>query len=244
MAVTAACAMTSVQAEPGHAPIPAHTATYEALRHGKKIGEIRVLLEQLDNGVWHYRTDTEATALWARLLNLSAEEVAHFVWRDNRIMTLTYHQVRHAPGKARFLQHEADWQAGITRVNTPDGEQTIPLEDDFVDPLSLRLQMAVNLANSDTRLETHHFRLLDRDGVEDKHYVHDGQEPIEVPAGCFNTVRVRRIEDADSSRTNLSWHTAEFHWMPLRILQRKEGRDRLDVRLMETSLGLSPSGCD
>jgi hypothetical protein len=222
-------------------PIPAHQATYEVLRHGKKVGELSVSLEQLDNGVWHYRSDTRATAWWVRALNMSAEEAAHFVWRGDRITMLTYHNAQHAPANNRYFQHRTDWEAGTTEVRTEEGSWTIELADNMVDPLSLRLQLAVNLADEAQRRDTHEFTLLDREEVKQKQYSFDGSETLELPAGCFETVRVRRVEDPGSDKTNLSWHAADFYWMPVRILRREDGKDKLDIRLLSTDLPLN--GC-
>lgn len=222
-------------------PLPAHTATYEVLRHGKKVGELDVALEQLDNGVWYYRSDTRATAWWARALNVSAEEAAHFVWRGDRIIMLTYHHSQNAPANDRYFQHRTDRDAGTTEVRTEEVRRTVELTDDMVDPLSLRLQLAVNLADAGKRDTTHEFTLLDRDEIKQKRYTHDGEESIEVPAGCFDTVRIRRIEDPGSTKNNMSWHAADFHWMPVRILRQEDGRDKLDIRLLSTDLPLD--GC-
>ncbi|MDZ7790714.1 MAG: DUF3108 domain-containing protein [Xanthomonadales bacterium] len=238
-ALTAACSTAAMAAEPP--PLPPHEASYEILRHGKKIGELLVSLEQLDNGVWHYRSDTRATAWWVKALNVSAEESAHFVWRGDRIVMLTYHHAQKAPANNRFFQHRTDWDAGTTEVRTEDGRQTIELVDNMVDPLSLRLQLAVNLADEAQRRDTHDFTLLDRDEVKEKRYTFDGEESLEVPAGCFDAVRIRRIENPGSDKNNLSWHAAEFHWMPVRILRREDGKDKLDIRLLSTNLPLN--GC-
>lgn len=222
-------------------PLPAHTATYEVLRHGKKVGELDVALEQLDNGVWYYRSNTRATAWWARALNVSAEEAAHFVWRGDRIMMLTYHHSQEAPANDRYFQHRTDWDAGTTKVRTEEVEQTVELTDNMVDPLSLRLQLAVNLADADKREGTHDFTLLDREEIKRKRYTFDGRESLDTPVGCFDSVRIRRIEKPDSDKKNLSWHAADFHWMPVRILRQEDGKDKLDIRLLETDLALN--GC-
>lgn len=220
------------------APLPAHTATYDVLRRGKKIGEAHVKLERRDDGIWYYRTETDATSTLAKLLQLSAEESAHFQWRDDRILMLTYHQVTETITRTRFLQHRADWEKGITHVRTHEGEHTLELEENLVDPLSLRLQMAVLLTDPEQRTASHHFRLLDRDEVKDQTWHYGGRERIEVPAGCFDAVYIVREEDEDSVRTNTSWHAEAFHWMPVRILQTRKGRDEIDVRLRESSLDL------
>lgn len=224
------------------APLPAHEATYEVLRHGKKVGELMVSLEQLENGVWHYRSDTKATAWWARALNLSAEESAHFVWRGERIVMLTYHHAQSAPANNRFFQHRTDWAEGTTEVRTEEVSKTIELVDNMVDPLSLRLQLAVNLADASKRRTTHEFTLLDRDEVKEKQYAYDGEESLEVPAGCFDTIRLERVEQPGSDKTNLSWHAEAFHWMPVRILRREDDKDKLDIRLLETDLPLNGCG--
>jgi hypothetical protein len=223
------------------APLPAHQATYEVLRYGKKVGELTVRLEQLDNGVWHYTSDTRATAWWARALNLAAEESAHFVWRGDEIMMLTYHHAQYAPGNDRFFQHRTDWEAGTTDVVTEDGERTIELVDGLVDPLSLRLQLAVRLSDPGKRQDTQSFTLLDREEIKEKQYRYDGSEVLELPAGCFDTVRFQRIERPGSDRNNLSWHAEDFHWMPVRILRQDEGKDKLDIRLISTDLPVD--GC-
>lgn len=222
-------------------PLPPHEARYEVLRHGKKIGELEVSLRQLENGVWHYRSDTQATAWWVKALNVSAEEAAHFVWRGDRIAMLTYHHAQHAPANNRFFQHRTDWKAGTTEVRTEEVSKTVKLVDNLVDPLSLRLQLAVNLADPERRRATHDFTLLDRDEIKQKQYTFDGEELVEVPAGCFKAVRVRRIENPGSDKNNLSWHAADFHWMPVRILRREDGKDKLDIRLLDTDLPLN--GC-
>src|SRR5699024_7729249 len=177
--LTAACSGVAMAADAP--PIPAHEARYEVLRHGKKIGELTVSLEQLDNGVWHYRSDTQATAWWVKALNVSAEEAAHFVWRGDHIQLLTYHHAQHAPANNRFFQHRTDWEAGTVEVRTEDGRRVIELVDNMVDPLSLRLQLAVNLADESQRYATHDFTLLDRDEVKHKQYAFDGEETLKVP---------------------------------------------------------------
>lgn len=246
MILMAAAAFTpamNAAAETGSAPLPAHTATYEVLRRGTKIGELHVSLEQRDDGIWYYRTETEATHRLARLLRLSAEESAHFVWRNNRILMLTYHQVTRRPTRTEYQQHRMDWEEGVARATTHDGDHEIELEPDLVDPLSLRLQLAADLHDPEKRTGEHHFRLLDEDEVDDESFVYGGEETLEVPAGCFDAIYLERVQRPDSVRTNTSWHAETFHWMPLRILQTRKGREELDIRLLETSIGIS-ADCD
>jgi len=225
------------------APLPPHTATYEVLRRGTKIGEIHVSLSQLDNGVWYYSTETEATHRLARLLRLSGEESAHFVWRDNRVLMLTYHQVLRTPRGTDFWQHRIDWEEGVARTKSSEGEFVHDTRPDMVDPLSLRLQLAVNLQDPEERIADHHFILLDEDELDDESFVYGGKDQLEIPAGCFESIYLERVQRPDSVRTNTSWHSESFHWMPLRILQTRKGREELDVRLLDTSIDLGDVEC-
>lgn len=230
-------------ADNGHAPLPPHTATYEVLRRGTKIGEVHVSLEQRDDGIWYYNTETEATHRLARLLRLSGEESAYFVWRNERILMLTYHQVTRTPTSTRYWQHQIDWDEGIARTKSSEGEYETELEPDLVDPLSLRLQLAADLQDPAKRSGEHHYRLLDEDEVDDEAFVLGGEESLEVPAGCFDAIYLERVQRPDSVRTNTSWHAENFHWMPLRILQTRKGREELDIRLLDTDIDLGDPDC-
>ncbi len=241
MVVLPAAAETPEAAD--RAPLPAHEAVYEVIRRGSKIGEVHVRLERTENGIWLFDTETLATARLARLLRVSAEESAHFVWRDGHVVMLTYRQVARAPTRTRYWQHEADWEAGISRTQTYEGDLEIELEEQLVDPLTLRLQLAVELADPANRGQDLHFRVLERDEVEDQHFFYLGHEPVEVPVGCFDAIRMQRFRREGSSRNYESWHSERFDWLPLRILQVKDGDPELDIRLLSSSIALESEGC-
>ncbi|MGY6554017.1 MAG: DUF3108 domain-containing protein [Wenzhouxiangella sp.] len=225
------------------APLPAHEAVYEVLRRGSKIGEVHVSLSETNNGVWLFDTETVATARLARVLRVSAEESAHFAWNNGQVLMLTYRQVARAPARTRFWQHEVDWQSGISRTETYEENLHIPAEPGMVDPLTLRLQLAVALNDPANRGTDLHFRVLERDEVEDQHFFYQAHERVEVPAGCFDAIRMQRFRREGSSRNYDSWHAEAFHWLPLRILQTRDGDPELDIRLLSTSIPLSPNGC-
>lgn len=226
-----------------HAPLPAHEAIYEVLRRGSKIGEVHVSLSQTRQGIWLYDTETVATSRMARVLRVSAEESAHFMWQDGQVQMLTYRQVARAPTRTRFWQHEVDWDSGISRTETYEENLHIQAEPGMLDPLTLRLQLAVALQDPDNRGTDLHFRVLERDEVEDQHFFYQAHERVEVPAGCFDGIRMQRFRREGSSRNYDSWHAEAFHWLPLRIVQTRDGVAELDIRLMRTSIPLGPADC-
>lgn len=240
-----ACSASTLADEPwsDSAPLPAHEAVYEVLRRGDKIGEVHASLSKDENGIWRFATETRATSRLARLLRVSAEESAQFVWRDAHVLPLTYRQVARAPTRTRFWQHEIDWKLGTTTTQTHEGDLTIPLEQNLLDPLTLRLQVAVALHDPANRGQDLRFRVLERDEIEDQFFFYRGREAVAVPAGCFDTIHMQRFRREGSSRNYDSWHAENFVWLPLRIVQTKDGDPELDIRLLNTSIDLGRVNC-
>lgn len=229
--------------QPSLAPLPAHEAVYEVLHRGSKIGELHVSLSETHNGVWLFDTETVATARLARVLRVSADVSAQFAWNNGQVVMLTYRQVARAPTRTRFWQHEVDWQAGISRTETYEENLHIPAEPGMVDPLTLRLQLAVALHDPAKRGTDLHFRVLERNEVEDQQFLYQAHERAEVPAGCFDAIRMLRFRREGSSRNYHSWHAEAFHWLPLRILQTRHGDSEVDIRLLSTSIPLGADAC-
>lgn len=236
----------AVAGEPGEGvAIPAHEARYQVLRKGSEIGHIHTALDRRDDGVWHYVTESEATATMARVLGISAEESAHFLWRDGAVVPLTYHYVSRGPSGTRYWQHRMDWDAGVSETRTHKGELEIPLEPGVLDPLTLRLEMAARLHHADARRRNHDLRVIERDELEDQEVRHRSRESVQVPAGCFDSLRMYRFRREGSSRNYDAWFARDFHWLPVRMVHYEDGEPELDIRLAEASgLPETAAECD
>lgn len=225
-------------------PLPPHESRYEVLRNGSKIGEVATRLSRDERGIWLFDTDTIATSTLARMLRLSAEESAHFVWRDGHILPLTYRNVAREPLRTRFWQHQIDWSAGVSRAETYEGDLEIELEPKVLDPLTLRLQTAARLARSGG-VETDRFdaRVIERDQIEDQHMTFLGEEAVKLELGCFEAQRWSRFRREGSSRNYRMWVSEALHWMPLRIDLGDED-SAISLRLIETDLLDAEPTCD
>ncbi|NBD95562.1 MAG: DUF3108 domain-containing protein [Gammaproteobacteria bacterium] len=222
--------------------LPVHSATYEVFRRGSKIGEVDVSLTRDERGIWFFESETRATARLARLLGARAEESAHFVWNNRRdhLQMLTYRHVARIAASHRFWQHELDWSENVSNTQTYEGDHRIELEPDLLDPLTMRLQLAIDMADPEARRVDHRFRILERDEIEDQYFRYIGDERVQVPLGCFEAIRMHRFRKEGSSRNYDSWHADEFHWMPVRILQFEDDRETLDIQLARTDLDMTP----
>ncbi len=227
----------------GSFPIPEHTAVYEVIRRGSTIGKLHVELKEGDDGRFVYTTESEATSTLARVIRASADEAAEFRFTNGEIKPLRYEQSTRIPGRHRFWEADFDWEDLRARGEDHNGELDVELSDSTLDPLTLRLKLALAIRQDGLAEDRYAFSVLERNEVEDQEFVNEGYFRIELPAGCLEAWQLERIREG-SSRVFNSWHAPDFHFMPVRILQERDGRQDLDIRLIETSLIDGEAVCD
>jgi len=230
--------------DPDPFPIPQHESVYEVLRNGSKIGEVHSKLSRDERGVWLFDTETIATSTLAKMLRLSAEESAQFIWQGDGILPLTYRNVSREPLRTRYWQHRMDWTDGLSRAETHEGDLEVELEPELLDPLTMRLQTSV-LLNQPTGIqgEVLNFRIIERDQIEDQRMEFQGSERITTELGCFNAQRWYRFRREGSSRNYRMWVAESLHWMPLQIDLGDEDQT-IRLRLVESDLLDSPADCE
>lgn len=205
-------------------PFQPHQATYTVQRGNAEIGQLQVELRQRDDGLWHYRIESEATAWYVRMLGISTTESAWFQWTGSGVRPLTYHQVSREPGSDRFWQHRYDWRDMRTETRTHEGDFEIALTTGVVDPLSLRLEAIARLAEQAPDFESFELSVLERDEIERQQYRHAGIEVLEIDGRCFRTAVFKRFRKTGSSRNYTAWHAASLGWIPVRIRHEDDGK--------------------
>jgi len=224
-------------------PIPAHHSTYVVLYNGKPVGEIEFILEKANESVWYVKTETRATSFLAKTLGSEVTEASHFYWQNqagrDQLIPLTYHHVSREPLRTRFWQHHYDWENESTQTITHQGEQTIQIHPGILDPLTLRLQLAADLANSDGNntptLEDRNYWVLDRDDVESQRIEARVSETVEVPAGCFDALKFYRFRKEGSSRNYDLWVSQALAWLPVKMVY-QEGNREIQFELISSDL--------
>lgn len=205
-------------------PFQPHEATYEVRRGDSAIGRLRVELDQRDDGLWHYRMESEATAWYVRMLGISTTESAWFKWTDDGVVPLTYHHVSREPGRDRYWQHRYDWREMRSKTSTHAGDLNIELTAGVVDPLTLRLQAVANLARQAPDFESFELSVLERDEIELQQYRHIGSEMLEIGGRCFRTAVFKRFRKPGSGRNYTAWHAEALGWIPVRIRHEDDGK--------------------
>jgi len=228
-------------------PLPEHTARYAVFRKGSEVGYLDIGLTRHQDGGYHYTADTTATTVLLRVLGLALGEQGRFRWTAGMIRPLDYEQLVRRPGRNKYWQARFDWEALRARGDSHRGAIDVALPAGALDPLTVRLQLAVRLgaarlAEDGDPAPEYRFHVLERDEVEVQTFVGRGREHVPYGDGCLPAVRMERLRDGEG-RGDFSWHAEAFHWMPVRILQLRDGEQKMDLRLRDTSLPLDPGPC-
>lgn len=232
---TATCPASESESE-NPAVLTPHEVRYDVWRRGSKLGELTLTLERAANGEFDYRASTEATSLLTRLLRVGSDESARFAWRDGRIKSLHYQRHTRQPGKQRLWEADFEWAAGRVRRSGDTDEPDAALEDGVIDPLSLRLKIAMALAAEPRPEGDLAFRVLERERIETQIYRPRGYFKLTVPAGCVTALQLDRIQEDEPDRQLHAWHAPALAWLPVRIRQMDGGKEDMDLLLAESSL--------
>jgi len=211
------------------------TARYEVLRNGKKIGELNTRLQQHENGLWNYQLQSVATDWLIRLLDISTFELAWFDWRDGQLIPLSYRMESSEPGRDRHWQHRYRWLDRSTDTETYSGELSLPLVDNALDPLTLRIAVAARLDQGLQPAPAWAFSVLERDQLETQVIRMIGEQALQLGHLCFDTIQLYRFRREGSSRNYHAWHAPALHALPVRI-RHQDDDDIIEMRLLDWSI--------
>ncbi|MFT4198419.1 MAG: DUF3108 domain-containing protein [Pseudoxanthomonas sp.] len=219
-------------AEPAFAPQPVapFKASYEAWYKGKLAGSAILQVVKGEGDLW--RLDLQITAEHGvvSLLRLNIQQSTVFQVLDGeRYRPLSQSTVRKAlfGGKAMtavydWNAHSARWQGDIKKQR----REPVPLQDG--DLSSLLLDLAIMRDATPGKVLT--YRVVDNGRARQYQYAVSAQTEI-VPVGelSYDALRVARSNGNDEQ---IFW-VASGVPTPVRILQRNDGEDAVDLRLID-----------
>lgn len=233
----AAFAALAVGASPSHAQANAlepFTARYEVLRDGKSQGEAVMRLERIDGERWRFVNEVRGTSGMARLSGFEMSESTEFeALPDGRLKPLSARAEGGVSLRRRSIETVFDWSANQVRWSgdaKPDQRGPAPLGADTVNPQLLNLALAQRLrAGAEGRIRLDLVNRGDSDPVE---YNVRGREQVSVPMGRREAVALHHRR-ADKDREITLWIDPALPPAPLRVLQREDGKDAYELRLIE-----------
>ena len=205
-------------------------ATYQASNEGKLAGSAKMQVVHTDGARWRIDLGIRGTRGFARLAGLNIEQSTVFDATDERYRPLSQATVKHAvftgkkmSGLYDWQARSAHWQGDIKKTRTA----AIPLQDGDMSTLLVNLAV-IRDAQPGRILD---YRVVDNGRARDYRYAVAAQtEIVNVDDLSYDAMRVARTNGGNDE--TIFW-VANGVPTPVRILQRQNGQDTLDLRLVE-----------
>jgi len=227
--VAAAAPIACAQGEAAPAPLAPFVATYQVLHQGRELGEATLQVVHTGGTQWRVDLGMKGRGLM-RLTGLNVQQSTVFD-NDGRVFRpLAQSTVKRAFLASRKSTGVYDWNAHAARWSgdVKKGHAgPVALQDGDMSGLLIDLAVIRDAAPGSTL----HYRFVDDGRVRDHTWVVAPQtEGISVGDLNYDAMRAERVQDGGDATT--LW-VADGVPTPIRILQREDGQDSTDLRLIE-----------
>ncbi|WP_313420368.1 DUF3108 domain-containing protein [Stenotrophomonas sp.] len=211
-------------------PLQPFSATYQAFYKGKEAGDATMQVTHTGGNQWRVDMQVVGRRGFASVLGLNLEQSTVFDVRNGVYAPLSQSTVR----KGLFLGKKAvgtyNWETGTAQWTgdvKKDRAKPIPLQPGDQSALLLNLSLMRD-ARPGVAM---HYRYVELGKVRQHDYQAAAQtENVEVGDLSYNALRVYRTNGGNNE--TILW-IANGVPTPVRILQREDGEDRVDLRLIE-----------
>jgi hypothetical protein len=194
------------------------TATYEVSYMGLG-GTGTMTLASAGGDRWRYSLDIDSAI--ATLSQNTTFEARDGRWRplSNDDSTSMLIKKKSKQASYDWSTHQARWSGDVK----PNRAGPVALRDGDLDAMLLNLAIPRDVANGG-KLD---YRMVDNGRAHQMHYQVEGRETIQVGGKPQTATRVSRT---DGDKQQVVW-VVDGLPVPVRILQRKDGKDEMDLKL-------------
>jgi hypothetical protein len=229
----AALALTGIGGLAQASALQPFVARYEVFRDGKSQGEAVMRLEQVGGSRWKFSSEVRGTSGMARLSGFEMSERTEFeLLADGGLKPLTASAEGGISLRRRSIVTEFDYARNEVRWSgdaKPDQRGPAPLSERTVNPQILNLALAQQLragAEGSIRLD-----LVNRGDSDPVEYRIGAKESVSVPLGTREAITLQHRR-TDKDRVITLWIDPNLPPAPLRVLQREDGKDAYELRLI------------
>lgn len=205
-------------------------ASYQAYNEGKLAGSASMKVAPRSGDQWQIDLGVKGTRGFARLAGLNIEQSTVFDTVGEDFRPLSQATVRHAllmgkkmVGTYNWSAKTAQWQGDIKK----NRRAPLPLQPGDMSALLMNLAVIRDAAPG----RALNYRVVDNGRVRDYQYVVAAEpETIAVEELSYSALRVNRTNGGNDE--TIFW-VADGVPTPVRILQRENGQDTIDLRLVE-----------
>ncbi|WP_425605391.1 DUF3108 domain-containing protein [Pseudoxanthomonas putridarboris] len=205
-------------------------ASYQAYNEGKLAGSATMKVADRDARQWQIDLKVKGTRGFARLAGLNIEQSTVFDTVGEDFRPLSQATVRHALFMGKKMVGTYDWNANTAQWQgdiKKNRRAPLPLQSGDMSALLMNLAVIRDAAPG----RQLNYRVVDNGRVRDYQYVVATEpETIAVEDLSYSALRVSR---ANGGHDETIFWVADGVPTPVRILQRENGQDTIDLRLVE-----------
>ena len=176
-------------------------------------------LEQAGNNTWRYTVQV-------RNQKADLRQSTEFDVHGNHYRPLNSHDSANMVFKRRNITANYDWSSNRATWSgdiKPERRGPVALRAGDMDALLINLAIARDLAAG----KPLNYRMVDEGRIKPMRYTVQGKETLHVNG---RAVEVTRVTRTDGDKQQIAWISPDYP-VPLRLLQRKGGRDELDLTI-------------
>ncbi|MFC6839060.1 DUF3108 domain-containing protein [Xanthomonas theicola] len=211
-------------------PLQPFVATYQALYKGKQAGDARMEVSHTGGDQWRVDLGVQGRSGFASILGLNIAQSTVFRSEDGRYVPQSQSTVKKAIFFGKKVTGVYDWGQSVARWDgdlKKDRQQPIPLQPGDQSALLINLSIMRDAQPG----KTMRYRFVDVGRVRE-HVYHAATQTETVQVGdlSYDALRISRT---NGGRNETILWIANGVPTPVRILQREDGEDRIDLRLTE-----------
>ncbi len=208
------------------APVPTFCADYEIRIHGFGVGRATFTLERMADGSYLYRQRSRPTGLASWFRRQRVHESSRWRLVGDTLQPLEYFYSRSGADE-RTVELLFDWPAGQVENRVQGKPWRMDIPPGTLDKLLVQIALLLDLRRGATR-----FDYAVADGGRLKHFAFEvvDEETIELPAGTWRALRVRRLDDG--GQRTLVWVAPALGYLPVRFVKHRRNGLKYEMRLL------------
>lgn len=191
-------------------------------------GDARRILEQRDDGTWHFRTDVNSFVA-------DIDESLIFRWEDNRVVPLRYrYELSGLLIRDRKEAIDFDWDNMVVSGHHEGDKFSLKLEEGAMDPMGYQLQLSQDIKAGKREME---YRVIDKGDYDTDRFAVVDEETVTIDGNDIKTLKAEKVRDSGSKRQSLMWFAPERDYLLIRFLQVEPDGSKYELTISDATVG-------
>ena len=191
-------------------------------------GDARRILEQRDDGTWHFRTNVDSFIA-------DIDESLIFRWENNQVVPIRYrYKLSGFLIRDREEAIDFDWDKMEVSGHHEGDRFSMELEEGAMDPMGYQLQLSQDIKAGKREMV---YRVIDKGDYDTDRFAVVDEETRRINGEDVRTLKAEKVRDSDSKRQSLMWFAAERDYLLIRFLQVEPDGSEYELTISEATVG-------